>query len=69
MEKIWMSSWPEDLPREIEFVHGSIPVHEYLRIRAKEAPKKTAIIFYGREISYQELDEASERFADRKSVV
>src|SRR3989339_1677 len=63
MEKIWMSSWPDDLPRKIEFTHGSIPVHEYLRIRAKEAPEKTAIIFYGREISYKELDEASERFA------
>ena len=54
-----MSSWPDDLPRKIEFAHGSIPVHEYLRIRAKEAPEKTAIIFYGREISYKELSDGN----------
>ena len=64
MEKIWMNSWPDTLPREIEFAHGPLPVHEYLRIRAKETPEKTAIIFYGREISYKELDESSERFAN-----
>lgn len=63
MEKIWMKSWPETLPSEVEFAHGPLPVHEYLRIRAKETPEKIAIIFYGREISYKELDESSERFA------
>lgn len=64
MEKIWMNNWPDTLPREIEFAHGPLPVHEYLRIRAKETPEKIAIIFYGREISYKELDESSERFAN-----
>ncbi len=63
MENIWMNSWPDNLPRKIEFEHGAVPIHEYLRIRAKEAPEKTAIIFYGRQISYKELDESSERFA------
>ncbi|MFA5905910.1 MAG: AMP-binding protein [Desulfobacula sp.] len=63
MENIWMNSWPDNLPRKIEFEHGAVPIHEYLRIRAKETPEKTAIIFYGRQISYKELDESSERFA------
>ena len=45
MEKIWMNKWPENLPREIEFAHGSVPIHEYLRIRAEETPEKTAISF------------------------
>jgi len=64
MEKIWMDSWPKDLPQKIEFTHGPVPIHEYLRIRAKETPDKAAIIFYGRHISYKELDESSERFAN-----
>lgn len=63
MENIWMNSWPDNLPCKIEFEHGAVPIHEYLRIRAKEAPEKTAIIFYGKHISYKELDESSERFA------
>jgi len=33
-------------------------------MRAAEVPDKSAIIFYGREISYRELDEASDRFAN-----
>ena len=63
MERIWMKSWQADLPRELTFEHGKIPVHEYLRIRASETPDKTAVIFYGRKISYKELDESSDRFA------
>lgn len=63
MEKIWLKSWEASLPREVQYDFGSIPLHEYLRKRAKEAPDRAAIIFYGREISYRELDEASDRFA------
>lgn len=63
MEKIWMKHWPQDIPREICFKHGEIPLHEYLRIQAKKMPEKPAIIFYGRAVTYQELNEASDRFA------
>lgn len=63
MERIWMKNWQKSIPTELTFEHGKKPVHEYLRIRAKETPDKTAIIFYGREISYRELDETSDRFA------
>jgi long-chain acyl-CoA synthetase len=64
MERIWMKSWQSDIPKTLTFEHGKKPVHEYLRIRAAQTPRKTAIIFYGREISYRELDEASDRFAN-----
>lgn len=64
MERIWMKSWQQDIPTTLTFEHGKKPIHEYLRIRAGEIPNKTAIIFYGREISYRELDEASDRFAN-----
>ena len=63
MEKIWMKYWPQDLPQKISFDHGKIPLHEYLRFRAGEMPDKAAINFYGRTITYQELNKASDRFA------
>ncbi len=63
MEKIWMKNWPQDLPGKISFKHGAIPLHEYLRIQAEKIPDKPAIIFYGRKVTYKELNEASDRFA------
>ncbi len=63
MEKIWMKHWPQDLPTKISFDQGEIPLHDYLRFQAKRLPDKPAIIFYGRDISYGELDLASDRFA------
>jgi long-chain acyl-CoA synthetase len=39
------------------------PLHEYLRDHAKMIPNKEAIIFYGKSITYHELDELSDRFA------
>lgn len=64
MEKIWMNHWPEDMPKQVIMNEGKIPGFEYLRIHAKRTPDKPAIINYGREISYKELDESSDRFAN-----
>jgi long-chain acyl-CoA synthetase len=64
MEKIWLKNWPNDLSKELVYPHGKIPVFEYLRINARKFPDKAAIIFYGKEISYKELDESSDRFAN-----
>ncbi len=64
MEKIWMKHWPEDMPRKVIFPQGKKPVFEYLRIYAEKTPEKPAIINYGREISYRELDESSDKFAN-----
>ena len=64
MEKIWMKHWPPDMAKEVVLTEGKIPIFEYLRINAKRTPDKPAIINYGREISYRELDEASDQFAN-----
>lgn len=64
MEKIWMKHWPADMPKEVVFSEGKLPIFEYLRIHAKRTPDKPAIINYGREISYKELDESSDKFAN-----
>lgn len=58
-----MKHWPQDLPTKISFDQGEIPLHDYLRFQAKKMPDKPAILFYGREITYGELDLASDRFA------
>ncbi len=63
MDEKWMKHWPDDLSKEVSFTHGAIPLHDYLRFQAKKKPDKPAIIFYGRTLTYQELNESSDRFA------
>ena len=63
MEKIWMRHWPEDLPQKIHYTLGEIPLHAYLKQRALEMPDKPAIVFYGRSLTYGELDQASDSLA------
>ncbi len=41
------------------------PLHEYLREHARRHPDKAAYIWYGRAISFAELDRASDAFAAR----
>lgn len=47
----------------IDYRHGRRPLHDYLRLHARQTPDKTAIVWYGRRISYAELDALSDRFA------
>lgn len=63
MDKIWMKSWPDFLPKETLYTKGKKPVFEYLRDNAKEFPDRVALIFYGKEVTYGELNDMSERFA------
>ncbi|HDM32258.1 MAG TPA: AMP-dependent synthetase, partial [Deltaproteobacteria bacterium] len=63
MEKIWMEHWPDYLPKDVSYPRGQKPVFEYLRDNARQFPDRVAIIFYGKEVTYAELDTFSERFA------
>lgn len=47
----------------IAYRHGRQPLHAYLGLHARAHPHKAAIVWYGRRISYAELDELSDRFA------
>lgn len=47
----------------IDYRQGSRPLHDYLRHHARATPDKAAVIWYGRRISYAELDDMSDRFA------
>jgi long-chain acyl-CoA synthetase len=64
MERIWMKNWPEGVPTKLEYRLGEKPLFEYLRQNAKDLPDKPACIFYGREITWKDLDEYTERFAN-----
>lgn len=55
--------YPDALDTEPKFPLGERPLHEYLEYYAKETPAKTAINYYGREISYAEWNEASAKLA------
>ncbi|UCE55123.1 MAG: AMP-binding protein [Desulfobacterales bacterium] len=61
MEKMWVKSWPDDMPQKLVFPNK--PLCDFLRDNAEEYPEKVAINYYGREIGFQELDDLSERFA------
>src|SRR5690606_18817935 len=63
VEGLWQANWPEGVPREPHFPLGRQPITEYLREWARRTPDKPCVIFYGRELSYAELDRLSDRFA------
>ena len=63
MRALWSMSWPPGISREPTYPIGEIPLTEYLREWARRTPEKPALIFYGREITYRELDRLSDRFA------
>ena len=48
---------------EPDYLQGEKPLHEYLRQHALQQGDKTAVVWYGREISYAELDRYSDAFA------
>ena len=45
--------------------HPQIPLYEYLRQHARERPDATAYLWYGRVITWREVDQASDAFAAR----
>lgn len=57
------AAWPAGVPREPRYPLGEIGISDHLREWARRQPAKPACIFYGREVSYAELDDLSDRFA------
>jgi acyl-CoA synthetase (AMP-forming)/AMP-acid ligase II len=55
--------WPTDVPREVRYPLGEVPITDHLRHWASTDPERVAIVYYGSAISYAELDEVSDRFA------
>src|SRR3989441_6407432 len=61
IDRPWLASWPAGVPKSIDY--PDISVDELLRRAAKKYANRPAISFYGKSISYGELDAAADRFA------
>jgi long-chain acyl-CoA synthetase len=55
--------------QEIRYRGGERPLHEYLRAHARRDPGRAAFLWYGRAISYGELDRLSDAFAARLAAL
>ena len=61
LPKPWHKHWPEGVPKSIEY--PDVPVDELLRRTAEAHPDRPAMRFYGKQVSYRELDDRADRFA------
>ena len=62
VERIWKAHWPPGLD-ETRIRLPQEPLTVILKRNARRTPAKPAPIFYGHELSFGELDAASDRFA------
>ncbi len=62
MTRPWRRFWPPGV-HEARIALPETPLSVILKRNAQAQPRRTAIIFYGRELSFAELDDASDRFA------
>lgn len=61
VEKIWLKSWPKGVTKNLEFPEK--PITWTIAKHAQNSPTRTAVNYYGRVISYSELDQLVNRFA------
>lgn len=59
----WHAAWPPGTPREPHYPLGRVPLSEMLRHWGRVRPDQPAVIFYGHQTSYAELDAQSDRCA------
>ncbi len=60
-ERLWFKSWPRLLPRWMDFPETTL--FELAEESARRFPSKSAIIYYGKVITYGELLESILKFA------
>jgi len=60
-EKPWFKFWPEGVPKHIDY--PEVPLFDLLRKTAEKYPNHAALVYFDREITYRELDLASDKFA------
>ena len=61
MAKPWLKYYPEGVPEDVETSNVSVP--EIFNQTVEKYGNKTALIFYGKKISYLKLGELIDRFA------
>jgi len=63
LNQLWKKNWPEEVPRAPHYPFGEVLLTDYLRKWAELTPDKPCIIFYGKELTFKQLDDLSSRFA------
>ena len=61
-ERPWFKHYPEGVPHHLDY--PEVPLYQFLDDSAEKYPNKTALVFYGKEITYKNLKELSDRFAN-----
>jgi long-chain acyl-CoA synthetase len=61
MSKPWLKFYPEGVPEKVDI--PEISVHELFDQRANQYRSNTALVFYGKKITYEKLKELIDRFA------
>ncbi len=61
INKIWVKHYDKGVRDHIDY--PEIPLYKLLEESAKKNPDKVALIFFGKKITYRELDELSDRVA------
>jgi long-chain acyl-CoA synthetase len=62
MERVWYKSYAKGIPHQINY--ESTPMPEALARTAREFPDKTALIFIDSKVSYRQLNDMANRFAN-----
>lgn len=61
MDRPWLNYYEPKVPRSVQY--PETPLFQFIVDSAKQHPDKCALSFYGKETSYLELDEQTNRFA------
>jgi long-chain acyl-CoA synthetase len=62
MNKAWLKNYPPEIPHSISYEGKTI--HQFLEETAKEYPKKKALYFLGKELTFEQLYEESLKLAN-----
>ncbi len=60
-EKPWFKFWPAETPKSIDY--PEVPLFHILDNSASKFPNKTALVFYGKKLTFKQLEIASNKFA------
>src|SRR5699024_5567685 len=63
MKSVLKKSWPKGISETLHYRFGEKPLHEYLMDHAIDRPDQTAYIFYGNQLSWQQLYDHTSRLA------
>ncbi len=60
IDRPWLKSWPPDVPQHIDY--PNIALSDFLKNTAKRYPDHPAIVYFDKELSYGQLDVATDKF-------